>query len=122
MEPDNSINADTVTEDDVKDAIDTIHTLRSAFGDSQSNLDYLARVLEVLYGVEYELDSDDMDNLDNVIEAISSDEAIRLDPTHVEEKVQHAQALLAKVEGYEYHDRFEDNPVVSYTEREDIRQ
>lgn len=122
MNPDSSINTDNINESDVKKAISTIHALRSAFGDEKNNLHYLARVLEVMYGVTYNLDSDDIDNLEHVINAIDKSDTRRLDPSHVDKKVAQGNSLLSKVDAYEYHGRFNDIPVVSYRQREDSSQ
>ena len=119
MDTDTSISTDQITEGEVVEAIRVIHILSSAFGDERNNLYYLARILEVLYGVTYEVDDSDIENLAKVMSAINPEDAQRLDPTHVEEKSIQAEQLLHKVDEYDEHELFDSIPVVSRTNRED---
>jgi len=113
MEPDVCI-MDGVSEDEVKSTIRMIHILRSVWGDPDYRLQNLARVLEVLYGVEYDEPTEyDFSQMERVLAAISTEDAVRLDPVHVREQKELGDNVLDKFGEYLESGRFRDVELIS---------
>ena len=92
MTRDNSV-PDTVSDEDVQFTIKRLHVYKSAMGDPDDRVANLIRVLEILYGVEYEdFSQDDIGRMNRVISEVSPEDAQRLDPEFVER---------AKYDGFE---------------------
>jgi len=112
MNADQCVNEE-ITEEEVKGAIRTIHILRTAMGDEQGNLQNLARVLEVMYGVTYEVDDEDIIELERVLNGMDTSAATRLDPTHIREMQDMAGLLLNQFDQYIEYDLFDEVPEIS---------
>ena len=112
MTRDNSV-PDTVSDEDVQFTIKRLHEYKSAMGDPNDEIATLIRVLEILYGVNYdEFSQDDVGRMHRVIGEVSPEDATRLDPVFVEEARECGFESLADIDNRVESNGFECVPLI----------
>lgn len=104
---------DTVSDDEVEFTIRRLHEYKSAMGDPDDDIANLIRILEILYGVEYDdFSENDVGTMHRVINEIDVESAQRLDPSFVGESQEDGLDVLVDIDSRVEHGGFEHVPLI----------